>query len=79
MIRPPLCVRGFQWGNRGLLVQIGQPVRAAGVAGHTPVATRREGNGTDFGTVGETTALELLGEEAATEGVEPFLNRLFIV
>lgn len=47
--------------------------------GHTPVTTWREADGADLGAVWQATAFELLLEEAAEEGVEPFLDRCIVV
>ena len=46
---------------------------------HTPVTTWREADGADLGAVWQATAFELLLEEAAEEGVEPFLDRCIVV
>ena len=49
------------------------------IARHTPVTTWREADGADLGAVWQATAFELLLEEAAEEGVEPFLDRCIVV
>ncbi len=56
-----------------------QPEPRYRIARHTPVSTWREADGTDFGAVRQATAFELLLEEAAEEGVEPFLDRGLVV
>ena len=43
------------------------------------VTTWREADGADLGAVWQATAFELLLEEAAEEGVEPFLDRCIVV
>ena len=44
------------------------------VAGHSPVSSWTERTTSHLGSVGQATPLELLGEESATEGGEPFLD-----
>ena len=61
------------------LIQFFQPQSVAGIARHTPVSTWREADGADLGAVWQATAFELLLEEAAAEGVEPFLDRCIVV
>ena len=51
-----------------------QPERAVGIAGHSPVAAWREADAAHLGAVGQTAALELLGEEAPAEDGEPALD-----
>ena len=59
------------------MLQILEPQDAGGVAGHAPVATGREADTADLGTIGQTGTLELLGEETAAEGLKPLLDNLF--
>ena len=56
-----------------------QPESRHRIARHTPVTTWREADGADLGAVWQATAFELLLEEAAAEGVEPFLDRCIVV
>jgi len=56
-----------------------QPESRHRIARHTPVTTWREADGADLGAVWQATAFELLLEEAAEEGVEPFLDRCIVV
>ena len=56
-----------------------QPKRSHRVARHSPVSTRGEADGAYFRAVGQATALELLLEEAAEEGMEPFLEGGIVV
>src|SRR5690348_3010252 len=56
---------------RGCGLQAGQPGGGGCVARHAPVAARGQADGTHLGTVEETRALELTGEEAAEEDREP--------
>ena len=56
-----------------------QPKLRHRIARHAPVSTWREADGADLGAVWQATAFELLLEEAAEEGVEPFLDRCIVV
>ena len=56
-----------------------QPKRSHRVARHSPVSTRGEADGAYFRAVGQATALELLLEEAAEKGMEPFLEGGIVV
>ena len=56
-----------------------QPKRSHCVARHSPVSTWGEADGTYFRAVRQATALELLLEEAAEEGMEPFLEGGIVV
>ena len=44
------------------------------VARHAPVTTRAQAHAADFGTIGQTRALELLAKEATIEGCNPMLD-----
>lgn len=63
---PWVCVRG------GLV-----PCGGAHIAGHDPAGARVEGWGEDLWAFGGGDALELLGEEALEEDVEPALDDVF--
>jgi len=60
-------------------LQISEPGGSAGVAGHTPVPSRREGHGSYLRAVRKTGTLELLAEEPAVEDIHPFQDRLTVV
>lgn len=53
------------------LVKLCLPHGSAGVAGHAPIAAGAERDRADLRPVGQTAALELLGEEAAVEIFQP--------
>src|SRR5260370_42101275 len=48
-----------------------QPKRRLRVARHAPIAARREADGADLGAVGQARPLELVGEEALDEDLQP--------
>jgi len=50
-----------------------------GIGWHAKVSARREGDRTDLRAVRNAAALELLGEEAPVELLQPFFNRVFAV
>src|SRR5208282_3560637 len=52
-----------------------QPLLRVGIAGHSPVAARREADGADLGTVGNAGALVLLAEEPREEGPHRALDK----
>ena len=56
-----------------------QPKRSHRVARHSPVSTWGEADGAHFRAVRQAAALELLLEEAAEEGMEPFLEGGIVV
>ena len=58
-------------------IGLGEPERACRIRGHGPVGARRNADRPDLRTVGEAGALELLGEEAAQEDLEP-LEQLLV-
>ena len=53
------------------VLHLGEPKGGGGVAGHAPVASRREGDASYLRPVGEAGPLELLGEKAAAKDLEP--------
>ena len=68
------CPKGSRW--LGQRFQFRLPDSGAGIAGHTPVAAGRQGDGTDLGAVRQAAALELLHEEAAVEVLQPVQQNL---
>src|SRR5260370_4218823 len=59
-----------------------EPGRGLRVAGHAPVAARRQADGADFRTVRQHGTLELIVEKALDENAQPaanFLRRVFSV
>ena len=61
-------VRGFVLLQ---LVELRLPYGGTGVAWHAPVAAGAERDRADLRSVGQATALELLGKEAAVEILQP--------
>lgn len=61
------------------MLQILEPQDAGGVAGHAPVATGTEAATGHLGAVGQTTALVLLGKEAAAEDAQPLADDGIVV
>ena len=53
-----------------------EPYGGRCVGGHPPVAARREGDAAHLRSVGQGRTFELLGEEAAEEGLHPLQNHL---
>ena len=56
--------------------EVGKPCVRAGIGRHAPVATRTERAAAHLGPIGQARTLELLGEETAEEGAQPFENNL---
>ena len=61
------------------LSDIIQEIICPGVACHVPVSTRGEAYGADFRAVRHAGTLELLAEEPAYEGLEPFDDCLVVI
>ena len=58
---------------------LSEPQLTRSIAGHTPVSSGAQANAANLGAVGQTRALELLGEEAAEECLEPMLDDVIVV
>src|SRR5262245_62280454 len=66
------CRRRRDRLRRGHLREVGQPCRGRRVTRHPPVSARAHRSaGTDLRPVGQRAALELAGEEASAEHLEP--------
>ena len=63
----------------GGVVQLAQPGVGVGVAGHPPVATRRETDAAYLGSVGYARSLELIGEEPPQKNAQRVLDFRFAV
>lgn len=57
-------------------LEVGKPCVRAGIGRHAPVATRTKRTAANLRPIGQARTLELLGEETAEEGAQPFENNL---
>ena len=73
------CLRLFCFLCTGEGLQFLHPLGVHRVGGHLPVAPRGEGERTDFRSVREAGAFELLGKEALVEVFQPFEDGLPVV
>ena len=56
-----------------------QPCSRTGIAWHTPVTSRTDGDTSYLWTIGQTRTFELLIEEPAEKGLQPFFDGFSIV